>query len=450
MSPDLTHWLGKIANSVTGLIKNDSDMAGVDGDTAVLVMEEYARIERMAAIGKLKAAARVAETGAYRGCGDKDAASYVARRTGCSKRDAQRSLDAANALDGLDATRAAAERGELSEQQLREVADGASVNPDAEKELLAAARREPMAGLREKAQKARASAGDTTSRHERIRRSRRLRHGVDAEGAFWLAYRNTGDVGAAILAAVRPIQDRLFREARDRGERDSYEAYAADAMTELICGSAEVVDAGDTEPEKGDAEGGAGDESSHARPEGGAAEGGTGRGAEPSRRWPPRPNRARPSRDIKVIVRIDHQALTRGHTIAGETCDIAGLGTIPVSTVKEMMGDAFLAAIVTDGVDVRSVAHLGRQATAHQQTALEFTQPDCDVLGCARTMFLQTDHRTGWAKTKDTVYDDLDRLCEHHHALKTHHGWRLEPGHGKRRFLPPNQQHGDTRATGSG
>jgi hypothetical protein len=36
-----------------------------------------------------------------------------------------------------------------------------------------------------------------------------------------------------------------------------------------------------------------------------------------------------------------------------------------------MMADAFLAAVVTDGVDVRSVVHLGRNDTAHQRTALE-------------------------------------------------------------------------------
>ncbi len=429
MSPHLPHWLGRIANSVTGLVQNDTDMAGVDGATAAEVMEEYARIERMAAIGKLKAAARVAETGAYRSCGDKDAATFVARRTGCSKRDAQRSLDAVNALDGLDATRVAAENGDLSEAQLREVADGATVNPDAEKELLTAARTQPLAGLKERAQRAKASATDEATAHERIRTSRHMKCGTDAEGAFWLAYRNTGDMGAAILAAVRPIQDRLFRAARDRGERDSYEAYAADALTELVVGPAERstseeeadssdTDATDTDP----------------------AEAGADSEGAPPRRWPPRQNRARPSRDIKVIVRIDHQALERGHTVAGETCDIVGVGQVPVSTVKEMMGDAFLAAIVTDGVDVRSVAHLGRKTTAHQQTALEFTQPDCEVLGCIRTMFLQTDHRTGWARTKNTVFDDLDKLCEHHHELKTNKGWRLEPGTGKRRFLPPDQQ----------
>ena len=28
MSPELPQWLGKIANSVTGLVQNDSDMGG--------------------------------------------------------------------------------------------------------------------------------------------------------------------------------------------------------------------------------------------------------------------------------------------------------------------------------------------------------------------------------------------------------------------------------------
>jgi len=65
MTEHLPHWLGRIANSVTGLVQNDSDMAGVDGSTAAETMELWARIERMAAIGKVKAAARVAETGAW-------------------------------------------------------------------------------------------------------------------------------------------------------------------------------------------------------------------------------------------------------------------------------------------------------------------------------------------------------------------------------------------------
>src|SRR5438132_1662331 len=111
-------------------------MAGVSGADAKAVMEHYARIEHAAAAGKLKAARRVAETGAWRDEQDRDVEGWFARKTGASKADARRSLEAAKALDGLAATRAAAEAGELSEQQLREVADGAAANPAAEPDLL--------------------------------------------------------------------------------------------------------------------------------------------------------------------------------------------------------------------------------------------------------------------------------------------------------------------------
>jgi len=34
------------------------------------------------------------------------------------------------------------------------------------------------------------------------------------------------------------------------------------------------------------------------------------------------------------------------------------------------------------------------------------------------------DHRVEWAKSHATVFDLLDRLCAHHHGLKTHDAWR--------------------------
>ena len=37
-----------------------------------------------------------------------------------------------------------------------------------------------------------------------------------------------------------------------------------------------------------------------------------------------------------------------------------------------------------------------------------------------------------------TDITNLDRLCHHHHDLKTNHGLRLEPGVGRRRLLPPD------------
>jgi hypothetical protein len=132
-----------------------------------------------------------------------------------------------------------------------------------------------------------------------------------------------------------------------------------------------------------------------------------------------------------IIVRIDHAALVRGVVRAGECSEIDGVGPVPVDVVRAMMADAFLAAVVTDGVDIRSVAHLGRSVTATQRTALYARDPECVVPGCHVRTRLEIDHVQGWAATRVTRLDELARLCHYHHALKTHEGWILRgpPGH---------------------
>ncbi len=147
MNQDVFVWTGRIRRHLAGVLAHELDLSDATGEEAARVVEEYAEIERLAAVAKVRAARRVAETEAYKRSGDKDAAGWFARRTGSSKRDAERSLAAAKAMDGLDATRAAAERGELSEQQLREITDAATANPAAEQDLLDAARTESFAGL---------------------------------------------------------------------------------------------------------------------------------------------------------------------------------------------------------------------------------------------------------------------------------------------------------------
>jgi hypothetical protein len=142
-------------------------------------------------------------------------------------------------------------------------------------------------------------------------------------------------------------------------------------------------------------------------------------------------------------VRIDFEALLRGYVIEGEVCEVAGFGPIAVSAVRDLLesGDPFLAAVVTRGVQVVGVAHLGRRVTAHQQTALEWLYPTCAAEGCSTATWLENDHRLDWATSHLTVLDLLDRLCSHHHDLKSLDGWRLVDGHGKRAFVAPS----DTR-----
>ena len=98
---------------------------------------------------------------------------------------------------------------------------------------------------------------------------------------------------------------------------------------------------------------------------------------------------------------IDYDALRRGYAEADETCEIAGVGPVPVATVRGMLADSFGAAIVTDGVDVYNVAHLGRSATAHQRTALEARGYRCEVPGCGSTTALRsTTSLTGTTRTE--------------------------------------------------
>jgi hypothetical protein len=139
----------------------------------------------------------------------------------------------------------------------------------------------------------------------------------------------------------------------------------------------------------------------------------------------------------KIIVRVNLPALLRGQAGGGEVCEVAGSGPVAASAVRDMLdtGDPFLAAVVTRGQQVVGVAHLRRRPTAHQQTALEWLYPTCAVEGCSSLAWLENDHRVDWARSHVTVLDLLDRLCSHHHDLKSQEGWGLVEGSGKRRFV---------------
>ena len=120
-----------------------------------------------------------------------------------------------------------------------------------------------------------------------------------------------------------------------------------------------------------------------------------------------------------------------------ETCEIVGVGPVPVRIARELLGDAILKLVITKGVDVVNVTHLGRGATAAQRVALLWTSPKCANVACS-SQFVQIDHRDPWANTHHTRLDELDHLCPHDHRLKTNDGWSLVPGTGRRRFVGPD------------
>lgn len=139
-------------------------------------------------------------------------------------------------------------------------------------------------------------------------------------------------------------------------------------------------------------------------------------------------------------VRVDHEAWVRGHTEAGEACEIPGTGPIPVAAARRLGEDAIVKAVVTEGADVTAVVHLGRTIPARIRTALEARDSTCVVPGCDVRRGLEIDHRIPWAEGGPTTLDNLVRLCGWHHYQKTHRGYRLEGGPGRWEWRGPDEE----------
>jgi hypothetical protein len=418
-----------------GVYAADFDAALITAADAGLIVEHASAIEKMAATVKALAAAREAQTGLWRKHGDASPAHALARKTGTSVGQAAASIKTGKRLNHQPETDAAARRGELSLEQASVISEAAEADPAAESGLLDKAKGASLAELKEECARARAAADDgAEARHRRIHRHRFLRNYTDNEGAGNIHVRNNVEMVAAIMSVLRPMADQLQAEARARGEVGSAEAYAADALNELASmatamsgGEAgRVAPRGEVLPAEASAQ----------------AAGETRAGSRPVPAVPGSPLAlARRWRNAKLIGRFDVEALVRGYPVTGELCELVGYGPIPVAAMRDMIesGNPFLVAIATKAVDVVSVAHLGRQFTSLQHSALDWMYPTCAAEGCGRAP-QETDHRADWSKTHVSLLTQADRYCSGHHYLKTHHGWGLVEGHGVRPFVPPDDR----------
>lgn len=149
-----------------------------------------------------------------------------------------------------------------------------------------------------------------------------------------------------------------------------------------------------------------------------------------------------------MLIRVDLAALIRGTVNDGELCEITGIGPISIDQARTLMGESILKAVLTNGVDVANVTHLGRGPNTAQKIALLWEQPLCTREGCNHTT-LQHDHRIDYRFTRHTRLDETDNLCKPDHDLKTHHGWALITGTGRRPMVPPTDpQHPNNQAIG--
>ena len=420
------------------------------GAQAAAAVEDLAVAEKALAGTLLFLALRVAQTDAWRGQGHRSAADWLASKAGISVAEAARQLGTAKQADRLPKTKKAMKEGDLSPDQANAVAGAATADPDAEDDLLSAAANDTNQALRDKAAKAKAAATDSDARERRIRARRSMRSGTDPDGAFWMRLYGPGVDAATVEAMLRPFEQLVFEHGRRVGSRDTYENRRYDAFVLMLA----FLQAVAADRASGDGAAGAAPDAAPepAAPDdpptadaGSAGSGPPATGGPPAWAPPWDPDRSIPlpaklpgGNNVKVIVLVGHRALLRGHTEAGETCEIAGVGPISVEAARAILrDDPFLAVVVRKGRDVVNVAHHGRGLNAHQRTAIEAGGLRCTNIACNQTVGMQIDHRLPYAADPITALANSDPLCPTCHPKKTHHGHELEVGSGRRRFLAP-------------
>lgn len=206
---------------------------------------------------------------------------------------------------------------------------------------------------------------------------------TDPDGMFAGSFRVTPEVGGLIKSRMDREIQRIFRARRKCSEHEPIDRYAADAFAELLLADRAVAPNGRSVDE---------------RP----------------------PKRAKIKANVHVL--ISHGALMRGGAVEGEVCEIPGVGPVSVTWVRELLGDAFVTAVIQKGKDILTVAHLGRHVPAEVLTALLVSGHECSVKGCGMRGYLERDHVREYGKGGPTAYWNLKWLCYVHHRLKTQGG----------------------------
>lgn len=394
------------------MIVEGLDPAALHPSDAAAVVREVVAVERRLAGLRLACAARAAASSAVAEAGSRSAEHWYAEQTGVGLSAARRSLRTSERLQELRRTREQAMAGALSEAQLDRVAEAASANPRSEGTLLRAAGRQGMRGLAAVCDRAKAAVADERQERERlaeVHRRRFLHHSRTADGAFRLQVHTTPDAGARLMAAVDQRARQLFDDARRQGRREAHAAYQADALVDLVTGTAQpgIDQPGIDQPGPG------------------------GPGST-------RPG-ARSVAAATITFLVDAEAFHRGQLIDGERCELAGVGPVPLAMVERYVGRSRIDLVVTRGVDVASVVSLGRTIPRALRVALEVRDPSCVVPGCDTSSPLEIDHIVPFAEGGPTQLSNLCRLCAHHHDLKTYRGWTIRGGPGAWEWRPPGE-----------
>ncbi|HXR23172.1 MAG TPA: HNH endonuclease signature motif containing protein, partial [Acidimicrobiales bacterium] len=353
-------------------------MAGFDpellsGVDCARVVKKVATAVKAGEAVCLLASARAVACGAHKELGFNDGAAWMARQVGGSTGQARQALETAAGLADCPGTRLALLDGELSLGQAAAITRAEPETPGAEAELLKIARGSDLAQLRDKAREHRQANTDVNELHRQQLRARHFRHWRDPLGMVCFTGALPPETGVPFINRLELAAQRARRAVQQSGgERERFEAYAADALAAMA----------------------------------------TGEGP------------ARSARADLVIV-CDLFAWRRGHTHPGEVSQVIGGAPIPVELAHELGKDAFLKAVLHDGVAVHTIKHFGRHFPAELRTALDlgpvpaFTGAQCG--DCGSRFGLEYDHVNPVANKGETSLSNVQALCWKDHQAKTEH-----------------------------
>jgi hypothetical protein len=349
------------------------DPAVVTGADCATVVTELAGVEKACAAAKALAAARAASCGAHRTAGFADAGDWLAREGGTSVGAARAALETATQVESCERTKEALREGSLSLEQAGEIVRTEQARPGSEAELLAVAATSGLSTLRNRAQRRRQEAMDVERLYHLRREARHVRHWRTEIGNVAGTFELPPEIGIPFVNRLDAETDRVRRTAQQAGQTlERREAYAADAFARMVAGEGK-----------------------------------------------------RHATRADLVVVVDLHAFRRGHAHDDEPCSILGGGPIPVAVARDLATDAFVKAVLHDGVSIHTVAHFGRHIPAELRTALElgpapdFDGVECIEPGCGRRYGLEWDHVDPVANHGPTSFANLKPRCWNHHRDKT-------------------------------
>ncbi len=420
----------------------------VSGADAASAVERLAVVVRKLEAAKVLLANRAEECNAYRARAQSGPDWYAAVN-GISKTQAKRALDTAKRLEACPATRSAFANGDISTDEADAVSDAANADPGSEARLLDGAKarhdlRETRAAA-DKIRRAAMSAEDEQARHARLHKARSLRIGQTRDGHVEIR----GQFTPAAFAGVKPIIDahlkRRLEQARRDSTRDGWDAYRADALLDAIAANHRTATTPPAPPPAASST--SPTATAPARPPADPA-------PLPEPTDPPAADPAEgrlftPGADIataegldpkvnwNLVILVDGIALKRGYAAPGETCEIPGIGSIPIAWINQLLPQVHTELLIHDSVDIRAYATTTRHRTRPVELAVHVRDRDCVIPRCHRDP-TEFDHRTPYTDTHDTSVANGNRLCTPDHRNKTHHGSTLDRNDTHWLYWPPD------------